>query len=200
MKTAVSQTDEAPSASRVRSAQVSLAWDTGMMSGAPVQESSKRLGELKGLFLDTRAQEQMDPELEVYRVRWWPTVPAGKLGGLFWGVTILQPGKVGDEFFMTHGHFHADRTRAEFYATASGRGVLVQMDDMRATWGEEMSPGSLHSISGRHAHRVVNTGDEPLIFWACWGSDAGYDYGSIRERGFGARMLERDGKPAMVPA
>lgn len=179
-------------------ASVSLAWGTGAMSGAPVQESSKKLGELKGFFLNSTALDQIDPELEVYRVRWWPTVPTGEPGGLFWGVTILQPGKVGDEYFMTQGHFHADRTRAEFYATASGQGILVRMDEQRATWGEEMLPGSLHYISGQHAHRVVNTGDDPLIFWACWGSDAGYDYGTIREYGFGANVLERNGKPALV--
>jgi glucose-6-phosphate isomerase len=62
-----------------------------------------------------------------------------------------------------------------------------------------MAPGTLHSISGRHAHRVANVGHEPLIFWACWGSDAGYDYATIREHGFGARVVERDGRPALVP-
>lgn len=178
---------------------VRLAWDTGAMSGAPVQESSKKLGELKGLFLDDAALDAMDAQREVYRVRWWPAVPAGQPGGLFWGVTILHPGKVGEEYFMTHGHFHADKTRAEYYAAASGHGVLLRMDDQRTTWGEGMLPGSLHYISGRHAHRVVNTGDEPLIFWACWGSDAGYDYASIRERGFGANLVERGGKPVLVP-
>jgi glucose-6-phosphate isomerase len=149
--------------------------------------------------VDDTALDAMNAQREVYRVRWWPTVAAGEPGGLFWGVTIVQPGKVGEEYFMTHGHFHADRTRAEYYATASGRGVLVRMDDQRKTWGEEMSPGSLHYINGRHAHRVVNTGDEPFIFWACWGSDAGYDYGSIREHGFGANLVERGGKPVLVP-
>lgn len=168
------------------------------MSGAAVQESEKTLGELEGLFHDGEAQARMDRESTVYAVRWWPAAPTGETGGLLWGVTILEPGKVGDEFFMTHGHFHADRTRAEYYATTSGRGVLVRMDDGRVTWGEEMSPGSLHYINGQHAHRVVNTGDEPLIFWACWGSDAGYDYGTIRERGFGSRVVERAGRPVLV--
>ena len=191
--------DEQMSGRGLDIAAVRLAWDTGAMSGAPVQESSKKLGELKGLFLDDATLEAMDPQREIYRVRWWPTVPAGEPGGLFWGVTIVQPGKVGEEYFMTHGHFHADRTRAEYYSTASGHGLLVRMDDRRTTWGEEMSSGSLHYISGHHAHRVVNTGDEPLIFWACWGSDAGYDYGTIRERGFGANVLEREGRPMLVP-
>jgi glucose-6-phosphate isomerase len=140
----------------------------------------------------------MNPATLAYSVRWLQAVPAGTEGGLLWGVTLLQPGKVGDEFFMTHGHFHADCTRAEYYATTSGCGLLLRMDKDRKTWAEEMSPGSLHYIDGRHAHRVANTGDEPLIFWACWGSDAGYDYGTIRENGFGMRVVERDGKPVLV--
>ncbi len=48
--------------------------------------------------------------------------------------------------------------------------VLIDLDqDRRITWGEEMSPGTLPYIHGQHAHRVANVGNEPLIFWACWG-------------------------------
>src|SRR5690348_15789687 len=139
-------------------APVGLNWVQGGMSGAPVQESTKKLGELKGIFLDEAAQARMDANQEVYRVRWWSPVAQGEGGGLFWGVTILQPGKVGDEYFMTHGHFHANRTRAEYYATVSGQGLLVRMDEQRETWAEEMSPGALHYIRGVHAHRAVNVG------------------------------------------
>jgi glucose-6-phosphate isomerase len=178
---------------------VHLDWLKGAMKGAPVLRSEKTLGELEGLFHDVEAQVRMSAGAIVYVVQWWQAAAAGEAGGLLWGVTIVKPGKVGDEFFMTHGHFHADRTRAEYYVTASGHGVLVRMDDSRSTWGEAMSPGSVHYINGQHAHRVVNTGDEPLIFWACWGADAGYDYGTIREHGFGARVVERAGRPALVP-
>jgi glucose-6-phosphate isomerase len=141
----------------------------------------------------------MDPDQEVYRVRWWSPVSPGSEGGLFWGVTILRPGKVGDEYFMTHGHFHANQISSEYYTPVSGKGLLIRMDEQRATWAEEMSPGTLHYIRGEHAHRVVNIGPEPLVFWACWSSNAGYDYGAIRERGFGARVVERNGLPAVIP-
>ena len=181
-------------------APVTLQWLSGGMSGPPVQESAKKLADLKGIFFDRAALALLDPDKEIYRVRWWAPVSPGDEGGLFWGVTILQPGKVGDEYFMTHGHFHANRTRAEFYTPVRGKGLLLRMDEQRRTWGEEMAPGTLHAISGRHAHRVVNVGDEPLIFWACWGSDAGYDYAVIRERGFGARVVEHNGRPALVPS
>jgi len=176
-----------------------LDWAQGVMSGPAIRESVKTLAELSGLFRDQRAYAAMNPEREIYRVRVWAPVSAGEEGGLFWGVTLLQPGKVGDEYFMTHGHFHVNRTRAEYYATVAGQGMLMRMNGQRTTWGEAMAPGTIHYIRGEHAHRVVNVGTEPLIFWACWGSDAGYHYGAIRELGFGAAVVERDGKPAIVP-
>jgi glucose-6-phosphate isomerase len=46
---------------------------------------------------------------------------------------------------------------------------------------------------------VANTGSEPLVFIACWPSDAGYDYATIERRGFSARLLQRDGVPVLVP-
>jgi glucose-6-phosphate isomerase len=61
-----------------------------------------------------------------------------------------------------------------------------------------MSAGALLYIDGRHAHRVVNTGAAPLVFWACWPSDAGYDYASIAREGFGLRVMQRSGKPTLV--
>ena len=178
-------------------AKVTVEWASGKMDGPSVQESVKKLSELQQIFLDEAARARMDQDQVIYRVRRWAPVPPGEEGGLFWGVTILYPGKVGDEYFMTHGHFHANSTRAEYYATVAGDGILLRMDRQRRTWGEAMKAGTLQYIRGEHAHRVVNVGSEPLIFWACWGSDAGYNYGAIRERGFGARVVEHDGHPVI---
>lgn len=177
---------------------VALEWCTGAMHGVPVQESSKTLRDLQRIFHDRSALAGLDANREVYRVRWWAPVKAGSEGGLFWGVTLLQPGKVGDEFFMTHGHFHANRTRAEYYGTVSGTGMLIQMSAERRTWGEAMTQGSLHYVRGENAHRIANTGSTPLVVWACWPSDAGYDYGTIAEQGFSARLVERGGLPVLV--
>jgi len=179
-------------------AYVSLQWAQGLMAGEPVQESFKTLHDLQRVFHDSSALDRMGSDREVYRVRWWAPVNAGTEGGLFWGVTVIQPGKVGQEYFMTHGHFHAKRTRAEFYGTVSGNGMLIEMNAERKTWGEIMVPGSLHYVHGENAHRIANTGDCPLVVWACWPSDAGYDYDTIAERGFGARLVEREGKPTFI--
>ena len=179
---------------------VLLDWCRGLMTGEPVQESFKTLNDLKSVFRDLSALNNLDPGREVYRVRWWAPAKSGTEGGLFWGLTMLQPGKVGGEYFMTHGHFHANRTRAEFYGTVSGSGVLIQMNAERRTWGETMTPGSLHYVRGENAHRIANTGSVPLAVWACWPTDAGYDYQSIVDRGFSARLVESDGKPVFIAA
>jgi glucose-6-phosphate isomerase len=177
---------------------VFLDWSRGKMIGEPVQESFKTLQDLKQVFRNTSALGDLNRE--IYRVRSWSPVSPGTKGGLFWGLTMLQPGKVDDEYFMTHGHSHANRASAEFYGTVSGNGMLIQMDPERKTWGETMAPGSLHYVRGENAHRIANTGRTPLIVWACWPTDAGYDYKQIAERGFSARLVERDGKPVFIAA
>ena len=73
-----------------------------------------------------------------------------------------------------------------------------QFDRDRKTWMEPMSPGSTHDIDGHHAHRVVNTGDEPLIFLVSWMSDCGHDYQSIKAEGFGKRVVKGPDGPQLV--
>ena len=173
-------------------------WNSGEISGAGVEESVKTLGQLSGLFRDEAARVAMDQTAEVYRVRFWRPVPDGTSGGLFWGATILQPGKVGDEYFMTHGHFHAILDRAEYYATVRGTGALLLMQEDGETVSQAMRLGTVHYIPGCIAHRVANTGREPLVFLASWPSDAGHDYARIRDTGFSKRMVAREGAPCLV--
>jgi len=173
-------------------------WSSGALSGEGIEEAVKTLGQLRGLFHDEAAWGSMDPEIEVYRVQFWKPVPDGTTGGLFWGSTVIQPGLVGDEYFMTHGHFHSIRNRAEFYATVKGTGAMLFMDESRKAWSQNMNPGSVHYIPGNVAHRVVNTGSEPLVFLASWASDAGHDYATIRTVGFSNRLVMRDGEPCLI--
>jgi glucose-6-phosphate isomerase len=172
-------------------------WLAGSMQGVQVRELVKKLGELPGIFRDQRVWEAADPETVVYKVQWWTPVPESTEGGLFWGTTTIEPGLVGDEYFMTRGHFHAIRNRGEYYCTVKSGGVLILMTEDGSTQTEKMSPGSLHYIPGHTAHRVVNTSDSPLTFWASWPSDAGHDYNGAAS--FGIRVLLRDGVPTFVP-
>ena len=174
-------------------------WTTGLLVGnGELKESVKTLGQLENIFLDERARRQMDPNTVVYRVQAWCPVPDGTEGAQFWGATVVEPGRVGSEYFMTHGHFHKKRDRTEFYGTVNGEGALILMDESRETRIEPMLPGSLHFIPPRTGHRVANTGSIPLRFVACWPSDAGHDYEFVRQNGFGARLLDREQKPELV--
>jgi len=170
-------------------------WSNGALQVPGLRSSEKKLAQLKGIFRDQQAWAAMDPDTIVYRVWWWEPVSQGTEGGLFWGTTEIQPGRVGDEYYMTHGHRHSIRNRAEFYGTSTGSGMLVLRSDEGRTWAEPMRPGSLHYVSGNVAHRVVNTGNVPLRFVACWPSDAGHDYEISGGHGFGARVLAQQGNP-----
>lgn len=173
-----------------------MAWPAGALQGETVRRSRKTLGQVRGLYLHGN-ESPLGDDTVLYTVEW---LAPGDLteGSLLWGCTHLSAGQVGEEYFMTHGHYHAIPSRAEYYFPVSGAGLLLRMERGGRTWAEEMTAGTVHYIDGRHAHRVVNTGQEPLVFWASWPGDAGYDYASIAEKGFGLRVMARDGKPALI--
>jgi glucose-6-phosphate isomerase len=177
---------------------VRIDWLTGELSGVPVEAKFKRLRDMCGAYRDTAAFNRMSADQIIYSVQFWRPVEEGTPGGLFWGQTRILPGTVGDEYFMTAGHFHAERDRAEYYAVVLGEGGLLLMDEARNTRWERMSAGTAHYIPGHVAHRVANTGDTPLVFVACWPSDAGHDYGTILEHGFSARLRNVDGSARLV--
>lgn len=172
---------------------------SGVLSGEHLIHSVRRLGALGGCFEEESVRAAMDQDRVVYRVSALMPVKDGTPGGLFFGTSFVEPGRVGAEYFMTKGHFHQQRDSAEYYWGIQGEGVLILMDEQRRCWGETVSPGSLHYIPGRVAHRLANTGEVTLVVGACWPADAGHDYASIAEQGFSARLKCVSGKPALIP-
>jgi glucose-6-phosphate isomerase len=170
----------------------------GELRGDNVQHSYRVIRDLKHIFLQEQTREQMDQDILVYEVQVYFPVEEGTEGGLYFGNSTIYPGKVGDEYFITKGHFHSQKDRAEFYWGIYGEGMLILMDESGKIWAEKMIPGSLHYIPGKTAHRVANTGHEPLRFGACWPSDAGHDYKSIANTGFSARLLDVNGIPQLI--
>lgn len=165
---------------------------------AATMRYQKRLSELRGLFLDadaleTRIREEGDPVCyENYAFN-----DNDNEGDLFFGTTVIYPGKVGAEYHLTRGHYHRNRQHAETYQALSGRGlVLFEREDGR-TRTAELAPGTVTYIPPFWAHRSVNIGDTPLIFlWTC-SVEAGHDYAGIAARGMRLVVLERDGKPSV---
>jgi len=168
------------------------------LKGEPIICQQRVLKDIASIFLDQEAVKLIPPEKTVYQVQSWLPVDEGTPGGLSFGTSTILPGKVGNEYFMTKGHFHAKSDRSEFYWGVQGQGMLILMDRDRNTWAEEVYPGSLHYIGGEIAHRLANTGSEDLVVGACWPSDAGHDYQEIAVNGFSARLVEIDGKPELV--
>ena len=163
-----------------------------------VENVSRTLGDLRGIFADVDAFSRMPQNMPAYEVSSFLPEQEGTPGGLYFGITYLHPGKVGNEYFMTKGHFHANIDRAEFYWGLEGEGMLILMDQLRRVWTERIFPGSLHYIPGGVAHRMANTGNTLFSFAACWPSDAGHNYREIADHGFAARLLEVDGKPQLI--
>jgi len=168
------------------------------LKGEPVISQQRVLKDIASIFLDQDALKNIPEETTVYQVQSWLPVAEGTSGGLFFGTSTILPGKVGNEYFMTKGHYHAKSDRAEFYWGVQGEGMLILMDRDRNTWAEEVYPGSLHYIGGEIAHRLANTCCENLVVGACWPSDAGHDYEQIATNGFSARLVEVDGKPELL--
>ena len=111
------------------------------------------------------------------------------------GTTIIYPGKVGSEYYMTKGHFHTILETAEVYYTLSGEGYMVMENPEGETLEEPLSKGAALYVPRRYAHRTVNTGSEPLVLFFTFAADAGHDYGTIELKGFHKIILEKDGKP-----
>lgn len=164
-----------------------LDFSSGIYADRPPQ-SVRRLRDIAELFAHREAIGPNRADEVVNEIHGSPAEVEGP-GRLLHATTILHPGTVEGEYFMTRGHFHTDPNRGELMFNLSGKGEALLMDRDGKSWTEPMTPGSVHDIDGRHAHRVVNTGTEPLIFLVTWMSDCGHDYESIREKGFGMRLF-----------
>ena len=168
------------------------------LKGEQVLQKRTCLKDLQSMYKDSEAVTTLAPDTVLYNVEAYLPVPEGTTAGLFFGITKINPGQVGNEYYFTRGHFHELPDRGEFYWGIEGEGMLILMDEQRNCRAEKMYPGSLHYIPGHTAHRVANTGQTILSFGACWPSDAGHNYKEIMDNGFSARLLNIDGEATLV--
>ncbi len=168
------------------------------LKGKEIINKATRIGDLKNLFKDELQRMRVPQHKIVYEVQAYLPVDEGTLGGLFFGITKIHSGKVGNEYFITRGHFHEVADRAEYYWGIKGQGILILMDQSRKIRAEIMQEGSLHYIPAYTAHRVANTGIDTLSFGACWPADAGHNYAEIAAHGFSGRVVEINGLPQLI--
>lgn len=158
----------------------------------------RRLSQMQGMYADRSAELAASSEADplIYQVFQYD-VPEF-VGELVICTTVLHPGKVGQEFFMTKGHYHSQRDRAEVYFGLTGTGLLLLSKDDE-TESVTIDPGTVAYVPPYWAHRTVNTGSEPFVFLAVYPGDAGHDYGTIETDGFPQIVIERDGDVAILP-
>ncbi len=170
--------------------------DGSIPSADAVQE--RRLRDLAGLFADQPAEARLlaDDPL-VYRVFEAAALPKED-GQLLFSTTVIESGRVGDEYFMTKGHFHARADRAELYYGLSGQGMLLLQTPEGRFEALEMLAGTAAYVPPYWGHRTVNTGGEPFVFLAAYPADAGYDYGTIARDGFAALVVAGPDGPRVI--
>jgi glucose-6-phosphate isomerase len=166
------------------------------LSGAVTPETGryqKRLSELRGIYQDAAAFDQAVAERGdpvVYEVIDYRKSESD----LAFGTTIMEPGQIAGEYFMTRGHYHERKECSEAYYTQSGEGLLLLESRSGEIRTVEMKPGVCAYIPPDWAHRSINTGKEKLVFvWFC-ATDAGHDYGEILTRGMRKVVVEREGR------
>jgi glucose-6-phosphate isomerase len=159
----------------------------------------RRLSNMQGQYQDQAAYQaalaQEDRLLyQVYELK-RPQVA----GELLHGISIVHPGKVGDEYHMTKGHFHTVLETGEIYYTLKGRGVMVMETPEGESAVEDLVAGRVLYVPPRWAHRSVNTSlVEDLVMLFVYPGNSGHDYGTIETQGFRQLVVERDGRPATI--
>lgn len=160
----------------------------------PTNHTVRRASAMRGHYADEDALERLivdhqDPvHYEVFEV----PVPE-EYGHLMYCISTLQPGTVGDECFMTKGHYHTVINTSETYLCLRGEGyMLMKTTDGRFS-AERMVRNKMVYVPPYWAHRSVNTGDEPLVSYCVYNAEAGHNYGDIEKEGFVKRVYKRGG-------
>lgn len=159
----------------------------------------RRLTDMRGMFADAAALDAAITRDNALVYEFFDLGVPDSPHAVAHGTSVIYPGKVGGEYFMTKGHFHTVLECAEVYYGLRGRGVIL-LENPEGDWdARDIAPGIAVYIPGRFAHRSINTSpNEPLVFFFALAGNAGHDYGTIATRGFRKRLVEQDGAPVIV--
>ena len=171
-------------------------FETGLSESAIT--TKRYLSQMRGMFLDDKAQEQILKEKDPLIYEFYELGCPERKGDLSFGTSIIYPGKVGNEYYMTKGHLHTILDTAEVYWCLSGEGYMIMENPQGDTIEMPMKPGIAVYVPRAYAHRTVNTGSENLVVFWTFQADAGHDYGTIETKGYHKLVLEKEGKPVIV--
>jgi len=158
----------------------------------------RHLSKMGGMYADDAAYRELLKEGDTLLYEFHELGIPETDGNLAFGTSIVYPGKVGDEYYMTKGHFHTILDTAEVYYCIGGGGLMLMESPEGDIAAEGFTPGKAVYVPGRYAHRSINTGSEPLVTFYVFRADAGHDYGTIESKGFRKIVVERDGEPVLI--
>lgn len=174
-----------------------LSLPEGLMSPAH-NHYLRKLSDMRHQYHDQELVEQILSKEDKILYEVYENHLPEKAGELQFGTSIVYPGKIGDEYYMTKGHFHSILETAEVYHCLNGHGYMM-METPEGDWSaEELTPGAVLYVPPRWAHRSINVGSEKLITLFVYPGNAGHDYGTIEVKGFRKLMVEKDQKPVII--
>lgn len=167
----------------------------GLLDGANGRYE-KHLADLKGLYGDDAAFDALLAQHDDSPMYWVEQSRTEEgVGGLITGISVLEPGRVGEEFAMTRGHIHAQPQFSELYHCLAGHGVMLLETLDGRTKAIELRSGDAVYVPGHWIHRSVNVGTERFVTLFTYSTAAGQDYGVIGDAGGMAHLVVavRDG-------
>lgn len=160
---------------------------------------SRQLSQMTNMFADQAAVAEIlhrEGDRLVYEVH--VTELPEEEGHILHCTTIIYPGRIGNEYHMTKGHYHAQREQGEVYLGMIGHGYLLMQTEDGDTSALEMLPGTAAYVPPYWAHRTINVGTTQFVFFAAWAGEAGHDYGTIERDGFRKLIVHQGGTVRMI--
>ncbi len=162
-------------------------------------ETTKRyLSDMEGFYEDSEAVKSILEKENPLIYEFYELGCPEREGDLAFGTTIVYPGLIGSEYYMTKGHFHRKVDTAEVYYVLEGEGYMVMEDPKGTTREIPLRKGEAVYVPRSFAHRSVNTGGAPLVMFFTFAADAGHDYGTIEKKGYHHMICRKDGEAVVM--
>ncbi len=161
----------------------------------PQEQIARRASDMRGYYSDAQALDHLiATENDPVHYETFESVVPEEYGQVKFCISKLYSGVVGEEYFMTKGHYHTTLETGELYLCLRGEGLMMmKLSSGECRW-EKFVAGRLVYVPPYWAHRSINTGNEPLISLCAYPGDAGHNYGDIQGNGFPKRVFCRHGQ------
>lgn len=160
--------------------------------------TNRFLSMMGGMFADQKAYDEALLHGDHLVYQFFELGCPNHPGDIAFGTSITNPGKIGNEYYFTKGHFHSVLDTGEVYYCLSGQGLMLIENPEGDTQVLNLSPGKAAYVPKRYAHRSINFSYEPLVTFFAFRGDAGHDYGSIEVKGFRKIVVEQNGLPVVI--